>query len=794
MSPQSQANAVPNELDAALEYASGRMPVFPCNPLDKKPLTAHGFKDATTDEAQIRAWWTRWPNAMVGAPTGSTSGMWVLDVDKDPVRNVDGMVSLMKLIAQHGELPETLTAVTPRGGRHLFFVWSNGTDIRNSTGKLGRGLDVRGNGGYVCLPPSRRADGALYQWDQNNANKAADAPDWLVELVRKRPRDWAHTALEQECEIVAAAKPGMRNNALNTAAFNLFQIVAGGGLSEQEVRDTLFEAAEACGLVADDGAAQVWATINSGAQAGRARPRTRPITAAPQAQQPAGKPIIQLKAGEQPRIAIEAESALRASGLPIFSRADMLVRPVHQVVAAADGRKTMITRLHMLSSRSLQLELANAATFHNYNRRRQQWGAADCPLPLAQMMLARGYWDIPYIRGIATTPTLRADGSLLATPGYDLQTQFYLLSDLSPPAIPSRPAREDAQAALEQLSELFSEFAFVDRKLDRVVALAALLTTLVRSALPIAPMVLIHAHVPGTGKSYLVDLVATIATGRDCPVIALAASKDENAKCIGAMILGGAPIISFDNCNCDLDDGSLFCHITERPRVSIRVLGRSEAPECEVTSTVFATGNNIAVKGQLIRRTLRCRLDAVVERPELRRFKKNVLNDALVNRGTYVAAALTIIRAYLAAGAPEVCGPLGSYPAWSRMVRSPLIWLGQSDPFKSTEQAREEDSELADIREFFALWLSSDLRLDYDYATMRIIEVACEPPTGFNPPVFKQFLLRVAASREDGTVISRDRLGWWLRNISGRVVDDHRLIMGRLNKASACFRLVKIGA
>ena len=70
MSPQSQANAVPNELDAALEYASGRMPVFPCNPLDKKPLTAHGFKDATTDEAQIRAWWTRWPNAMVGAPTG----------------------------------------------------------------------------------------------------------------------------------------------------------------------------------------------------------------------------------------------------------------------------------------------------------------------------------------------------------------------------------------------------------------------------------------------------------------------------------------------------------------------------------------------------------------------------------------------------------------------------------------------------------------------------------------------------------------------------------------------------
>jgi hypothetical protein len=792
MSPQPQASAAPNELDAALEYARNGIPVFPCNPLDKKPLTARGFKDAVTDEAQIRAWWAKWPNAMIGAPTGSASGMWVLDVDKDPVRNVDGMAALMKLIAQHGELPETLMAITPRGGRHLFFAWSNGIDIRNSTGKLGRGLDVRGNGGYVCLPPSRRADGALYQWERNNANKVVDAPDWLTELVRKRPQGWARTALEQECEIVAAAKPGTRNNALNRAAFNLFQIVAGGGLNEQEVRDALFEAAEACGLVADDGAAQVWATIDSGAQAGRARPRTRPITAAPQAQQPTGRPIIQLKAGEQPRIAAEAESALRASELPIFSRADMLMRPVHQVVAAADGRKTMITRLHQLSSRALQLELANAAIFQNYNRRRQQWIAADCPLPLAQMLLARGYWDIPYIRGIATTPTLRADGSLLATPGYDPQTQFYLLSDLSLPAIPAQPTREDAERALEQLSELFSEFAFVDRALDHAVALAALLTTLIRSALAIAPMVLVHAHVSGTGKSYLVDLIATVATGRDCPVIALAASKDENAKCVGAMILGGAPIISFDNCNCDLDDASLFCHITERPRVSIRVLGRSEAPECEVTSAVFATGNNIAVKGQLIRRTLRCKLDAVTERPELRRFKKNALGDALANRSTYVAAALTIVRAYLAAGAPEVCGPLGSYPAWSRMVRSPLIWLGQPDPFKSTEQTREEDSELADIREFFALWLGSDLKLDYHYATARIIEVACERSAGFNPPVFKQFLLRVAASRVDATVISHDRLGWWLRGISGRIVDDHRLVMGRLNKASACFRLVKV--
>ena len=543
-------------------------------------------------------------------------------------------------------------------------------------------------------------------------------------------------------------------------------------------------------------AKSVGGSASSGAQTQpqpQQQPQPQPAQPQPQPRSQTVKPTIDLRAGELPRIVTETENALLASGLPIFSRADRLMQPVHQIVAAADGRKTMITRLHELSPRSLQLALGDAAIFRKTSRQ-QRWVSTDCPLPLAQIILAKGSWNLPYIKGIASTPTLRPDGSLLVTPGYDPQTQFYLLSDLVLPVIPSRPKLEDAQAALAQLSELFSEFAFVDQELDRAVALAALLTTLVRSALPIAPMVLVHAHVPGTGKSYLVDLVAMIATGRLCPVIALVANREENDKRVGAMILGGAPIISFDNCNDDLDDASILCHVTERPRVSIRILGRSEAPECEVTSAVLATGNNVAVKGQLIRRTLRCKLDAVTERPELRRFKKNALNDALVNRGTYVAAALTIIRAYLAAGAPEVCGPLGSYSDWSRMVRSPLIWLGQPDPFKSTEQTREEDSELADIREFFDLWLSSDLRLGYDYATARIIEVACERPAGFNPPVFKQFLLRVAASKKNDTVISPDRLGWWLRRISGRVVGDFRLVMGRLNKASICFRLMKVGA
>ena len=185
----------------------------------------------------------------------------------------------------------------------------------------------------------------------------------------------------------------------------------------------------------------------------------------------------------------------------------------------------------------------------------------------------------------------------------------------------------------------------------------------------------------------------------------------------------------------------------------------------------LATGNNITFRGDMIRRGLVCNLEALDERPELRAFQRDTLEFAADNRGAYVAAALTIVRAYLVAGSPKVCGPFGSYAAWSKMVRSPLIWLDEPDPIISMEGIRDEDVVLNSIREFVSLWLDYGLDLDSPYLTATIIEEACNaPPNYWGPMLFKQCLLRVAASKGDPNVISADRLGRWLRKISGRIV------------------------
>ena len=492
-------------------------------------------------------------------------------------------------------------------------------------------------------------------------------------------------------------------------------------------------------------------------------------------------PTILLQSGQMLRAAAQTEQAMLAAGIEVFARAGSLTYPAVESLGASVGRKVDSVQLRVFNPDSFFGAVAESAIFQRYDMKRRMTVDVDPPARLVRLLLSNERrWAFPRISGVITTPTLRADGSLLATPGYDLQTELYLKSSIALPPIPAHPDKEEAKAALAVLKELFAEFSFKRRASDLSVALSGLLTALLRGSLPTAPVFLVRADTPGTGKSYLVDLIATVATGGLCPVITALRNEEETEKRLGAVLLSGSAIVSLDNLTRDLE-GELLCQVAERPMVRIRILGKSEMPLVEVHTALFATGNNVGFAGDMVRRGLVINLEALSERPEKRDFKRDMVKEMHADRAAYVAAALTVVRAYIAAGAPKVCGPFGSYAAWSTMVRSPLVWLGEPDPVASMEEIREEDAELTNIREFFALWPAYMMvEAPHVYTVARMIELACEQkPPNFNSLDLKLFFLKVAAMRGRESEISPERLGQWLKRISGRIVGGFRLVKGR---------------
>lgn len=209
-------------LDAALDYAKRGLPVFPCR--GKKPLTEHGFLDASADQQQIVSWWSKHPDANVAIPTGRVSGLFVLDMDGDA-----GAQALKALEAKHGALPRTRTIITSPGHLQFWFRQPTG-GTRSTAGVLGPGLDTRGDGGYVIAPPSiHPATKKPYIVSRNEEPQLA--PVWLIELIMKNGNAAASSAKEVPGSIVA----GERNSTLTSLAGTL----RNRGLSEAEILDHL---------------------------------------------------------------------------------------------------------------------------------------------------------------------------------------------------------------------------------------------------------------------------------------------------------------------------------------------------------------------------------------------------------------------------------------------------------------------------------------------------------------------------------------------------------------------------
>ena len=157
-----------------------------CHSVGKHPKNDNGVNGASIDIEDLVSWFESKDDVNIGVATGQVSNLLALDIDP----RHGGDESLLALVQEYGMFPETIQVKTGGGGAHYYFRYPNGVQIPNSTSKLGAGLDVKSNGGYVVIPPSRHASGGVYAWDDSDilSDEQAEMPSWLVGLLTSQPK------------------------------------------------------------------------------------------------------------------------------------------------------------------------------------------------------------------------------------------------------------------------------------------------------------------------------------------------------------------------------------------------------------------------------------------------------------------------------------------------------------------------------------------------------------------------------------------------------------------------------
>jgi len=463
----------------------------------------------------------------------------------------------------------------------------------------------------------------------------------------------------------------------------------------------------------------------------------------------------------------DAEAALIEQGAPIYQRGELLVRPGEVVIEVRGRKKAKDLLLVAVKRPELVEHMTGAADFQRWDARKDDWKTINCPPEIGDAYLARvGRWNLRPLMGIVNAPTLRPDGTLLDQLGYDDATGLlYDPRGVTFPPLPDKPTRADALAAVAVLEELIGEFPFASPE-ARAVALAAFLTICIRRTLPAAPLFGIDGTGPGTGKGLLADTIAMVGSGRAASPVTAGANEEELEKRVASMLLRGDLAICIDNLSAPLESAFLCSALTQQSQ-AVRVLGQSKVVITPTNSLFLATANGITYAGDMWRRGLTCLIDPALERPSERVFDFSPLERAKQDRGRYVAACLTIMRAYQAARSPAQKGkPMGSFEPWCRVVRDALIWLGEADA-AATCNPPTDDPERERFAAVLVAW-QAIIGEGRPVTIARAIEIAAQAAVGgadtSKPELLAAFHAVAAPMVRGGdSKIDQRRLGEWVR-------------------------------
>jgi putative DNA primase/helicase len=423
--------------------------------------------------------------------------------------------------------------------------------------------------------------------------------------------------------------------------------------------------------------------------------------------------------------------------------------------------------------------------------------ATACPCTLANAVLAQGEWKgIPELRSVTASPFLRGDGSVCSKPGYDEATGV-MLAPIGPlPVIPRAPTREDAEAAELELFSAFEEFPFKNAA-AWAAFLAFMLTVITRPILPVVPLYLFTSPVRGSGKGLLLDGGALIATGATATKRSFPNDRNEIRKVMQSVASAGDSILVFDNVHSGLavGDDTLNMYITAES-IGDRTLGQSKAQRIVNSSVICLTGNNISTRSDLVRRTLAITLDPECEHPESRTFRiPNLKTHITARRGELLTALLTIVRAFVLAGAPVPERELlGGFEDWDCLVRCCVIWVSNIDPVDTQIALREDDPDAGAARAMFvALWDKFGPR-NFKVAEVKAL---CETSDDVARARKRQDDEELKAAVADA-VSDPSKLQWWFKNHRDQWRGEFQLVkvkklgntaVWRINKADAKTKL-----
>ena len=351
----------------------------------------------------------------------------------------------------------------------------------------------------------------------------------------------------------------------------------------------------------------------------------------------------------------------------------------------------------------LTVKLTEFGHFISFDTR-SGYKKTDCPERIARYLLSKHKFNVPVLIGIINAPTLRKDGSILDEPGYDPESGLlFFAGDCKFEKVQENPTKQDAINALGEFNKILDSFPFEDDA-SKSVALAAILTALIRKSLFAAPLFAFSAPKMSSGKSLLADVVAMIATGKSNSVIAQADNETEEKKRILSVLMEGDQIICFDNIEKPFRSAAL-CSILTQDTYKDRLLGGNTTRTVPTNATFLVTGNNLVFAGDISSRALQCTLDPKVERPEERSFSLILREYIPQNRAKLVNAALTILRAYHVAGRlSQNLTEYGRFEEWSNWVRSAIVWIGMTDPNKTRTEIEQADPIRMMLCRIFTSW------------------------------------------------------------------------------------------